>query len=93
METIRIVFDEPGQATLYAKMDGAEMVWQIGVDGNYRLSPLGTGFRGYWEDEKTFQFLVFNIGVVSRTAVFDGDTLLVTMPEADLTVACQVQNP
>jgi CubicO group peptidase (beta-lactamase class C family) len=93
VETFRMVFDEPGQATLYAKIGGADQTWPIGLDGNYRMSDLGTGFRGSWVDEHTFQFVVFNIGVVSRTMVFDDSTLQVTAPEANITIACQVQNP
>ena len=53
----------------------------------------GTGYRGYWEDEQTFHLEAFDIGLLSRTVLFDGDSLQVTLPEAGLTVACQVQNP
>ena len=93
IENVRIEFDGQEQASLYAKIGGMDTVFPIGLDGSYRLSPEGTGFRGYWEDAQTFQFIVFNIGVVNRQVVFDGDSLEISIPEAGLTVACQVQEP
>jgi CubicO group peptidase (beta-lactamase class C family) len=86
--TIRIAFDEPGQATLFASMNGADEVWNIGLRGHYLLTSNGTGFRGYWMDAQSFYFEVFNIGWVSRRAVFNGDRLEIILPEAELTIAC-----
>jgi CubicO group peptidase (beta-lactamase class C family) len=92
LETTRIDFDSPGQATLFAKLNGEDMVLTISTDGNYHISPEGTGFRGFWEDTKTFQFNVFNIGVENRKMVFNEDKLEFSIPEADLMVICQMQN-
>jgi len=93
IETLRMEFDQPGQATLFAKIGGNDMVLPIGLDGSYRLSPEGSGFRGYWEDAQSFTFENFNIGVVSRQVIFDGESLQITLPEAGLTVTCRAQNP
>jgi CubicO group peptidase (beta-lactamase class C family) len=70
-------------------MDGTDMVLPIGLDGSYRLSAEGSGYRGYWEDPQVFYFEAFNIGVVNREVFFDGDGLQLSLPEAELMVACQ----
>lgn len=93
IETIRPEFDGTEPATLFVKMDGSDMVLPIGLDGNYRLSPEGAGFRGYWEEPQAFYFEEFNIGVVSHEVFFEGDSLEFSLPEAGLKIACQVQNP
>ncbi len=89
---IRMAFDGTTQANLFLKMGGADMVLPIGLDGSYRVSSQGAGYRGYWEDARTFQFQAFDIGLLSRQVVFDGDSLAISLPEAELTVACRVQN-
>jgi hypothetical protein len=88
-----VEFDSAKQATLYLKMGGMDMVCPIGLDGSYRQSSEGTGFRGYWKDAQTFQFEAFDIGVLSRQMLFDDNRLEINLPEAKLTVACQAQNP
>lgn len=93
IETIRMVFDDPGQVTLFATMGGVDETWTIGLSGHYLLTSKGSGFRGYWMDAQTFYFEVFNIGVVSRTVVFDDDHIEISLPEAGMTVACQMQTP
>jgi len=93
MESIRLEFDGTEQATLFLTMEGSDMVLPIGLDGNYRVSPEGAGFRGYWEDTQSFYFEVFNIGVTSREVTFDGKNIQISIPEAGLKVTCQVQNP
>jgi hypothetical protein len=74
-------------------MEGEDMVFPIGLDGNYRISPEGAGFRGYWENPQLFYFEVFNIGVTSREVTFDDQNMQISIPEAELKVNCQVQNP
>ncbi len=91
IETVRYEFDGSNQIDLLLKLGGAEYFMPIGLDGIYRLASDGTGSRGYWEDAQTFQFEAFDIGQISRTLVFDGDSLQISLPEANLTVACQVQ--
>jgi hypothetical protein len=93
IESIRMEFDGTEQATIFLKMGGTDMVLPIGLDGSYRLSSEGSGFRGYWEDTQAFHFEAFNIGVISRQIVFDGQDLQISLPEAGLSVACQTQNP
>jgi len=93
IESIRMEFDGTEQATIFLKMGGTDMVFPIGLDGSYRLSSEGSGFRGYWENTQAFYFEAFNIGVISRQVVFDGQDLQISLPEAGLTVACQTQNP
>jgi CubicO group peptidase (beta-lactamase class C family) len=93
IETIRMDFDGSDQATLFATIGGVDWVWSIGLDGRYRLAPDWTGFRGYWENAQTFQFEGFDIGLLNRTVVFDGDGMQISLPEAGLTIACRVQNP
>jgi hypothetical protein len=74
-------------------MDGTDMIWPIGLDGSYRLSPEGSGLRGYWENPQLFHFEIFNIGVMSHKVSFDGQNMRISIPEAGLKIACQVKNP
>jgi len=92
IETMRMEFDGTEQGTLFLKMGGTDMILPIGLDGSYRLSPEGSGFRGYWEDAQNFYFENFNIGVVSRQVHIDGDSLELSLPEAELTITCQAQD-
>lgn len=93
IEVVRIEFDDTNQARMFLKTGGMENVFPIGLDGDYRLSTEGSGFRGYWEDAQTFLLENFNIGVVSRRVVFNGDSLEISFSEAELEVACKIQNP
>ncbi len=92
IETVRMEFDSTAQANLSLKMGGADLVLPIGLDGSYRLSSQGVGYRGYWEDARTFQFQAFDIGLLRRQVVFNGDSMEISLPEAGLAVACQAQN-
>jgi CubicO group peptidase (beta-lactamase class C family) len=91
--TIRLEANEPDLARLYMNKDNMDVVWPIGLDGKFRLSPAGEGLRGYWKDAQTFIFEVFDIGLLTRQLIFKGDTLEVSIPEAGLTLKCQFQNP
>lgn len=93
VETLSIKFIDPQLASLKVVINGVAETWDIGLGGHYLLSPKGTGFRGYWKDAQTFNIDVFNIGVVNRTIVFDGNRLEVILPEVELTVVCQVNDP
>lgn len=93
LETARIDFNDQKQAMLFVKMNGKDMNFTIGVDGNYRVTPEGTGYRGYWVNEQTFQFVVFNIGVESREVIFNDNSMEIIIPEAELTITCPMQNP
>ena len=91
LEAVRMKFDDPEKATLFVKMDGVDMIFPIGLNDSYGLASDGAAFRGYWEDAQTFYFEEFDIGVLSRNLVFDGDSLQVSLPEAELMIACQAE--
>lgn len=93
IETARMVFDGSDQAMLYATIGGVDQSWLIGLDGHYRLAPDWTGYRGFWEDDHTFHFEAFDIGLLIRQVVFNGDGMQVSLPEAGVIVNCRVQNP
>jgi len=92
IETIGLAFNDADEATIFMKMDGIDHILPVGLDGSYHLGIDGTGFRGYWGDAQTFNLEVFDIGLTSRQAVFIGDSLNLTLPEVDLTIACQAQD-
>lgn len=93
LTSLRVEFDDPKQATLNLNLVDRDFVWPIGLDGNYRISPEGAGMRGYWKDSQTFQVETFDIGVVLRQMKVDGDRLIFSLPDAGLTITCQVENP
>lgn len=93
LETLHIEFHEPERATLSVMMNGAPESWDIGLEGEYLFSEDGEGFRGYWMDEQTFNFEVFDIGVLARTVAFKDDQMTISLPEAGLAVSCQAQIP
>jgi CubicO group peptidase (beta-lactamase class C family) len=88
IQTVRLDFDGSPQAALAMQMAGTDYLFPVGLDGRYRLSPEGAASRGHWDDAQTFHFELFTIGVVSRQMVYSGDNLQISLPEADLTVAC-----
>ena len=93
VESLRFEFSGDKTGTLYLQQYGMKAAWPAGLDGSYRLSAQGQAQRGYWEDEKTFSLEIFDIGVVVRRFIFEGDQLQVVVPEIPITVQCQVQNP
>jgi CubicO group peptidase (beta-lactamase class C family) len=74
--TLRFDFSEKTQATMYMKLQGRDVVWPIGLDGEYRVEPDGKALRGYWADTKTFVFEVFEDGLTSYQLHFEDDRLL-----------------
>jgi CubicO group peptidase (beta-lactamase class C family) len=91
--TARLEFNDAAEATLYMRLEGTDVIWSIGLDGEYRLSPIGQGLRGYWPDPQTFVIEVFEDGLSTRRLHFDDDRLEVTSPELGLSFEGQVQNP
>ncbi len=91
IETARMEFDEPDGATMFLKMGGEDLILPIGLDGSYRQAPEGEGYRGYWENAHIFHLEAFDIGLLSRQLTFDGQSVQISLPEAGLTVACQMQ--
>ena len=49
--------------------------------------------RGYWEDPQTFIIELFDIGQLTREFRFERDQLEIKIPEMNLTLKCQTQNP
>jgi CubicO group peptidase (beta-lactamase class C family) len=91
--SLRFEFDDPAIARLFMEQNNKDVVWPIGLDGKYRMSPEGQGLRGYWQDSQTFILEVFDVGQPTRKLHFDGNQLQVSLSEINLTFTCQVQNP
>jgi CubicO group peptidase (beta-lactamase class C family) len=92
IESLMLQFDGSPQAVVAVKIAGEQEIMPIGLDGSYRQLPDGWSYRGYWADERTFNFEAFDIGLLSRQVVFDGNAMQISIPEAGLTVTCQVQD-
>ncbi len=93
IENLNLDFDDPAQAVLSFRMGGVDTTWPIGLDWTYRFAQDGTAARGGWMDENMFQFVVFDIGVLTRQAIFNGNSIQLVLPEAGMTIACRAQNP
>jgi CubicO group peptidase (beta-lactamase class C family) len=91
--SFRMEFNDPKTGIFSMLRNGQETTSPIGLDGKYLLDSQGTAHSGYWEDSQTFILEVFDIGQLTRWFHFDADRLDVTVPEIDLTLKCQVQNP
>ncbi len=91
-ETVSLTLDDPAQALVTARLNGSDYSWTIGMDGRYRQAPNGDASRGFWKDAQTFQYDIFDIGVLHRQLHFEGDRLQVLLPELEITIACQAQN-
>jgi CubicO group peptidase (beta-lactamase class C family) len=88
-----ISFNDPGAAVFSMVRNGQQTTSPVGLDGRYRLDVQGTASAGYWEDAQTFILEFFDIGQLTRRLHFDGKRLEVTVPEINLTLNCQTQNP
>ena len=86
---VRLEFNDPGSAKFTVIQHGQESVSPIGLNGTYLLSPVGAAQRGYWKDSQTFILEVFDVGQLTRLLHYDGDSLKVEIPEAQLTLECQ----
>jgi CubicO group peptidase (beta-lactamase class C family) len=91
--SFRMEFNNPNVGVFSMIRNGQETSSPIGLDGKYRLDSQGTAQAGYWEDSQTFILEVFDIGQLTRRFHFNADGLEVTIPEINLTLKCQVQNP
>jgi CubicO group peptidase (beta-lactamase class C family) len=91
--SFRLEFNDPNVGVFSMVRYGQETSSPIGLDGKYRLDSQGTAQLGYWEDSQTFILEIFDIGQLTRRIHFDADRLEVTVPEINLTLKCQVQNP
>jgi hypothetical protein len=93
VESLRFEFSDDKTGSVYIQQYSMESAWPAGLDGRYRISTRGQAQRGYWEDVKTFSLEIFDVGVVVRRFIFEGDQLQVEVPEVPMTLQCQVQNP
>lgn len=92
VNTLRFEFNGLDVANMYLGQSGQDFLWTIGLDGKYRIAPEGLT-RGYWKDPQTFIIELFDIGQLTREFRFDGERMEVIIPEINLTLKCQVQNP
>jgi hypothetical protein len=93
LATLRLEFNDTSEATLYMKLEGSDVIWPIGLDGTYRLSPTGQGLRGYWADPQAFVIEVFENGLSTRRLHFEDDRVEISLPELGLRFEGQLQNP
>jgi CubicO group peptidase (beta-lactamase class C family) len=89
--SIRLDFDNPGEARMSLRRNSQDMIWPIGLDGKYQLAADGQAQYGFWEDDHTFILKIFDIGQLTRILRFDGNNMQVEIPEVGLTLACQSQ--
>jgi CubicO group peptidase (beta-lactamase class C family) len=92
LDSVRFDFSDPDMAVLYHRSYGEDIVWPIGLDGQYRsLDPDGDGLLGYWEDDQTFHLEIFDLGTQVFQVKFQENSLQLISPEAGLMAACQAQ--
>jgi hypothetical protein len=89
--TLRLVFSDNAQATLYMNLQGRDVIWPIGLDGEYRVEPDGKALRGYWADPQTFIFELFEDGLSSFQLHFEDDRVL--FDALGRKIEGQVENP
>jgi hypothetical protein len=78
LESARFVFNDPNVAVLYHRPFGQDLVWEIGLDGQYRQpSPSGDAPIGYWEDVEDFQLEVFDRSMQIFLVKFENDSVQV----------------
>jgi CubicO group peptidase (beta-lactamase class C family) len=90
---MQLDFNGVEATTLYLTLNNVDLVWPIGLNGNFLTSPDGRALRGHWKDLHTFILESFDVGVETIGFHFDADRLDVSIPVIDLTFVCQVQSP
>jgi CubicO group peptidase (beta-lactamase class C family) len=91
LATLRLEFNGNIEATLNMNLQGSDVIWQIGLDGKYRVEPDGLALRGYWADPQTFVFEIFEDGLSSYQLRFEDDRVVLEAPY--VTLEGQVGNP
>ena len=92
LKSLQVDFSNPKSAALIMQLRERDLIWPIGLDGSYRISPEGAGMRGYWKDSQTFLLETFDIGVVVRQMKVDGNRLQFSLPDAGLKIECQTSD-
>ncbi len=93
LATLRLELDGTTELALYMKLEGRDVIWPVGLDGSYRLSPVGQGLRGYWADPQTLVIEVFEDGPSTRRLRFDDDRVEITSPELGLRLEGRIEGP
>jgi CubicO group peptidase (beta-lactamase class C family) len=93
LKTLRLQFNDTTEATAYMNLQGLEVIWSIGLDGRYRLTPDGQGLRGYWADPQTFVIEIFEVGLTTRWLHFEDDRVEINSPELGLRFEGKIDNP
>jgi CubicO group peptidase (beta-lactamase class C family) len=93
VSSLRLDFNDSVGAVISLQRNGQEVFWPVGLDGKYRLAADGQAQTGYWADARTFVLEIFDIGQLTRTLSFAGNTLQVTIPEIEISLDCHIQYP
>jgi hypothetical protein len=93
VESAKLDFSDPSQAVITTTLNGVEETTAIGMNGRYIQAANGETNTGYWKDANTFEYDTFDIGVLHQLLAFQGNTVEVSIPELELTVACHQLNP
>jgi hypothetical protein len=89
--SLRLKFKDEEVATLYLNLDGRDLTWPIGLDGEYRVEPDGRALRGYWSDDQTFVFEIYEDGLIRYQLHFSEDSIILETPNNK--IYGQVENP
>jgi CubicO group peptidase (beta-lactamase class C family) len=92
INSFRFEFNDLQVMKLFMEQNGQKVEWNVGLDGNYRLSPDGL-IRGYWASDSKFILQQFDIGTRIREINFDKEQLELIIPEMNMTLKCQMQHP
>jgi hypothetical protein len=93
LASLRLEFSDSTEAKQVMRLAGADVVWPIGLDGEYRVAADGRGLRGYWADPETFIIEVFEIGLSTIRLHFVDDHVEISSPELGFQVEGKVENP
>lgn len=76
LASIRFQFKGNQEANVYMNLEGQDVIWPVGLDGNYRLEPNGLALRGYWSDQQTFELEVFESSLNVYIMHFEEDKVV-----------------
>ena len=78
LSTLMIEFDSATEGVMNVTDTSGMNIWPFGLDGSYRQSEDVRAMRGYWSDDRTFVFEMFDIGQLTYYLRFEGDRVLLT---------------
>ena len=93
LATLRLDSNEAAEAKLHMNIEGADVIWPIGLDGEYRMASSGQTLRGYWKDSETFVFQIFEDDISTFRLHFVDDRLEVSSPERGLSFKGLIKKP